>query len=91
MRYKDAIVNAARHGRLWDAATRTPWYRYQAADGWHQAWYDDVESLTAKYDSVNRRGLGGVAIWALGYDGANPELWDLLTTWFSSGGTPSIS
>jgi uncharacterized protein (TIGR03437 family) len=91
VRYKDAIVAAARYGRIWDVASKTPWYLYQASDGWHQAWYDDAESLTAKYDAVNRRGLGGVAIWALGYDGTNPELWDLLATWFSAAGVPSIS
>ena len=40
--------------------------------------YDDERSLSLKYDLVNQANLGGIAIWALGYDGEYPNLWQLL-------------
>lgn len=65
-------------GRLWHAASQTPWYRWQQGGTWHQVWYDDAESLGLKYDLAISQGLQGVGMWALNYDGARPELWDLL-------------
>jgi hypothetical protein len=65
---KSAIPNAATYGRLWDADAQNPWYRYQSSGVWHQAWYDDGPSLTAKYQWSKGKALGGVMIWALGYD-----------------------
>lgn len=32
------------------------------------AWVDDTESLAAKYRWVKEQGLGGIGIWALGYE-----------------------
>lgn len=47
-------------------------------------WYDDEKSLSAKYDYVLQNGFGGVAIWALGYDGSRTELWDALADKFTA-------
>lgn len=41
-------------------------------------WYDDDKTLAAKYDYILQRELGGVAIWALGYDNNHAELWNTL-------------
>jgi len=41
-------------------------------------WFDDTLTLGTKYDWVLEQGLGGVGIWALGYDLPRPELWDQL-------------
>lgn len=41
-------------------------------------WYDDDKTLAAKYDYILQRELGGVAIWALGYDNSHAELWNTL-------------
>jgi spore germination protein YaaH len=76
--YRAAKEGAAEHGRNFDAATQSPYYRYQNGETWHQAWYEDAESLRAKYDLVKSRGLAGAGIWALSYDGSNTELWDAL-------------
>ncbi len=65
---KAAIPNAATYGRLWDADAQNPWYRYQSSGVWHQAWYEDRDSLTAKYQWAKGKALGGVMVWALGYD-----------------------
>ena len=68
---------------MWHDGVAAPWYRWQAADGWHQVHYDDAESLAAKYDLALDQDLGGVGMWALNYDRPHSELWDLLEDRFS--------
>ncbi len=45
-------------------------------------WWDDVPSLSQKYDYVKSKGLRGIGIWALGYDNGRDELWGLLSEKF---------
>ena len=40
-----------------------------------KVWYDDVESLRAKIGYVDAQDLGGIGIWALGYDGDYEAPW----------------
>ncbi|NOZ86733.1 MAG: hypothetical protein GXP49_10775 [Deltaproteobacteria bacterium] len=85
--YLNAVPNASIHGRKWDDGTKTPYYTYnQAGDGWHQAFYDDSQSLYYKYALANTRDLGGIGIWALGYEGEGDELWDPIRTLFGNAG-----
>lgn len=60
--------------RQWSESFSVPWIAYRPS-AWRQCWYDDAQSLALKYDFVLDRGLAGVGMWALGYDGALPELW----------------
>lgn len=80
--YPNAKANASQHGRQWSAAGSVPYYFYTNS-GARQCWYDDVQSLGLKYDLINSKGIGGVGIWALGYEDPNPELWDLLAQKFA--------
>jgi spore germination protein YaaH len=66
---------------IWDAVSQTPWLRTQNP-GWQQIWFDDAQSLLAKYQAVQSEGLAGVGIWALGYDDPYTELWNMLHTAF---------
>lgn len=50
---------------------------------WRQGYFDNPNSLAAKYDFVNARNLGGIGIWALGYDVGRTELWDVIKDKFS--------
>ncbi len=45
-------------------------------------YYDNERSLEQKYDFILQNGLGGVAFWELGADGAYGELWDALANKF---------
>lgn len=47
-----------------------------------QCWIDDVQSLSAKYDFVQKSGIGGVSLWALGYDAGRDDLWELMADKF---------
>ena len=53
-------------------------------------YYDDAASLKLRYDLVNRAGLRGAGIWALGYDGTRPELRAALADKFLSDPTPPV-
>ena len=70
------------HDRQWSPVYRNPWFPYLVAD-WRQVWYDDAESLEFKYALVKDLGIAGAGMWALGYDGEHPELWDLLARSFT--------
>ena len=82
--YSTLADRAETYGRLWDGESQTPWYAFSSG-GWNQGWFDDEESLELKYDMIRAADLQGVGIWALGYDGSRPELWDCLEESFASG------
>lgn len=69
-----AREQAALHGTERDGESGTPWYRYEANDGWRQGWFDDADSLARKVDFVRARGLGGIAIFPLAY--GDEEIWN---------------
>ena len=77
----------------WDAQSQTPWaawYSPRSNDpcgdnlgSWVELWYDNPQSLGIKYGLVNAKGIRGMGVWALGYDGGLPEMWSTLNTYFS--------
>jgi hypothetical protein len=69
---------------LWDDGALTAWYAYTDGDGIHEAYFDDAEAIAWKYRFANEQGLGGIGIWALGYDGSRPELWDEIEAAFTA-------
>ena len=51
---------------------------YVPSDGtWRMVFIDDPKSLSYKYDFAKDKKLGGVGMWALGFDDG-PEMWTLL-------------
>jgi spore germination protein YaaH/flagellar hook assembly protein FlgD len=85
--YGTARQYSADHGRRWDPVEGVAWtaYRrknctatYGCVNPWRQLYYDDAQALGLKYDLINRSGLRGAAIWALGYDGTRTELYQVL-------------
>ncbi|MEP6469411.1 MAG: glycosyl hydrolase family 18 protein [Chloroflexota bacterium] len=82
--YTGHLSQAAQYGRRWDDVGKVPWYRHWdgAAGHWVQGYYDDVQSLGAKYDLINARGLAGTGMWTLLMDQGRDELWRLLANKF---------
>jgi len=72
--YARAPEVAARVGYLRDPVSGSPYYVFRDQGGWHQGWFEDAESLRAKYAFVRERGLGGVAIFPLAY--GDTALWN---------------
>jgi len=79
--YTNAADESETYGLLWYSYSQTPWYRYYTTD-WYQTWFDNDSSLGLKYDLAIDRDIQGVGIWALGYDGDKPELWEELEEHF---------
>jgi spore germination protein YaaH len=78
-----AMDYAKQYGRRWDARELSAWVAYQKQNctatygcvtTWRQIYYDDGPAIKARYDLVNRAGLRGAGIWALGYDGSRTDM-----------------
>jgi spore germination protein YaaH len=68
----------------WDENAKTPFFQYtEPATGQNRVvHFENVRSLGEKYDLVNAKNLKGVGIWALGYDGQNADLHNVLVEKF---------
>lgn len=69
----------------WDQNAQSPFYTYldPATQKERIVYFENVRSLGAKYDFVNNKKLRGIGIWALGYDGRNTDLRNLLVEKFA--------
>jgi spore germination protein YaaH len=90
--YTGHLSQAQQYGRRWDDVGKVPWYRHwdAAAGNWVQGYYDDVQSLGAKYDLINARGLAGTGMWTLLMDQGRDELWHLLANKFVTDRAPPV-
>ncbi len=95
--YATAREFAKAYGRTYDPVEGVSWLAYRRQNcttaygcvtPWRQLYFDDATALKAKYDLVNRAGLRGVGIWALGYDGSRPELYAALKAKFITDKVP---
>ncbi len=98
--YLDAVPLASKYGRSYDGREVSAWVAYQkqsctttygCVTTWRQLYYDDAATLKARYDMVNRAGIAGVGIWALGYDGSRTELYQALADKFLTDTTPPLA
>ncbi|MDP3982996.1 MAG: glycosyl hydrolase family 18 protein [bacterium] len=62
----------------WDKKTQSPWLVYKQSGAIKQIYYENKHSLSAKMNFVKQNNLGGIAIWALGYEGDHKEAWDII-------------
>ena len=86
----DPVYNAWHNSSTiqWDSGEKMTWYRYRWPDAvtgpnYWQGYYDDPNSLAAKYNYVINNNIGGIGIWALGYDHGRSELWATIQNRFS--------
>lgn len=62
----------------WDEDALAPYVTYKENGLTQFIYYENTRSLSYKLDFVKQIGLQGIAIWALGYEGGRPELWDVI-------------
>ena len=95
--YVNALPYFSAHGKQYDTTEAVAWtvYRrqnctttYGCVNPYRQLYVDDARALGRKYDLVNAYGLRGAGIWALGYDGTQPELWNMLKAKFITDTVP---
>ncbi len=58
-----------------DTTSKSSWLSYRQDGALKQIWFEDEKSLSAKNDYMKDKNLGGLAFWALGYEGDNAEIW----------------
>lgn len=66
--------------KYWDVRSQEPWLRYMEYGVIKQIYYEDSRSIAAKVGFVRDHSMAGVAVWALGYEGAYQDIWDALKT-----------
>lgn len=69
----------------YESVSATPYAVWQEGSQWHQMWYEDVTSITAKAEMARDEGIGGFGFWAMNYDSNDSALWtgiqDTLEGW----------
>jgi len=60
----------------WDEDALSPYLIFTKDNRQHVIYYEDARSISYKVELVNELQLGGIAIWALGYEDGSRELWD---------------
>ncbi len=67
----------------WDNLGKVGWKAYKDDNGnWREFFMEDSKSLGAKYDFAKSKNLGGVGIWALGFDQGKSDMWQVLRSKF---------
>lgn len=62
-----------------DTESLTPYLIYpKTPTTWQHVWFENEDSLHIKYLYAKSVPLGGIGIWALGYDAPYSTLWDLI-------------
>ena len=95
--YTSALPYFTSYGKNYDTKEQVAWtaYRrenctatYGCVNPWRQLYIDDARALGAKYAVINQYDLRGAGIWALGYDGTRPELWQAIQDHFVTDTVP---
>lgn len=88
VRNNSGTYNSVRY--VWEQNSHSSCYIFFQNDNWNQCFIGLDRDLRKKYDLVNYRGLGGIGIWALGYDDGYPDLWQAISDKFSDCYIPLI-
>jgi len=68
----------------YDPVSFTPYFSFQVSTAWRQCFWENSYSMKRRYDIVNQRNLGGIGIWALGYDDGFTQYWQAIEDRFST-------
>jgi spore germination protein YaaH len=66
----------------WNDQALSPYLSYVEDGKTYLIYYENPRSISYKLDLVNQLDLAGVAIWALGYEGEDRVLWDVINQKF---------
>lgn len=66
----------------WEESTCQNYLTWTTDGVTYQIWLEDAESISVKLNVMNNRGIGGVAVWRLGYGTA--AVWELINAYVNS-------
>ncbi len=75
----------------WDQNSFSSLYVRYTGTEWRQCFIDEGRSMRYKFKMVNERGIGGIGIWALGYDDGYNDFWSAIQDHFSDCATVACS
>ena len=62
----------------WDDISKSPWLYYMQYGAVKQIYYENDRSISEKIKFIKEKNMGGLAVWALGYEGNNTEPWKII-------------
>lgn len=77
-RVRELIANKETVSIHYDSYSKSPWLTYRQNGQIKQIYYEDEKSIESKIEFIHERDLGGIALWALGYEGDYIEPWIML-------------
>jgi len=80
--------NYSPENRRWEQHSFSTYYAFQENNSLYQCFLCETSDLNYRYEIINQRGLGGIGIWALGYDDGYSELWQLIADRFTDCAIP---
>lgn len=69
--------------RNFETESRSVYYNFYSSGNPYQCFISEEDELGERMDFINKRGLAGMGIWALGYDDGYTELWNEIETHFT--------
>jgi spore germination protein YaaH len=79
MLYRDIKKKVGFAGTAEDPEGLSNIYAYRDMNGnYRQIWYDDSSAIAKKCDWIASKKIGGIGLWALGYDNGYPKIWEAL-------------
>lgn len=79
-RVKELLKERSDVEKSWDDISKSPWLSYMQYGGIYQIYYEDDRSIAEKIKFAKEKNMGGIAIWALGYEGDYIEPWKVIET-----------
>ncbi len=77
MANREDFVSHLSQSPVWDEVTCQNYAEWQNGSARYQIWIEDEESIKVKLNVMNSKGIGGVAVWRIGY--GTPAAWALVT------------
>lgn len=79
-RVKELLENPSQNNVItnWDEKALCPYLSYEKDGEIYMIYYENETSIGFKLEYVKKLDLAGIAIWALGYEGDDRELWDIV-------------
>jgi len=65
----------------WDHHAMSPWFSYNDENKIQQVYYENDQSIGYKLQLITQLQLQGAAIWALGYEGKDASVWNVIEEW----------
>ncbi len=74
----DFFKGASKIKKAWDNDALSPYITYQQDGELYTIYYEDAQSIAYKLEYARQLDLAGIAIWALGYEDKERELWQTI-------------